>query len=222
MPQYTLYRANGACSLVPHILLTEFKIPFDEVLMKSSGKGYEAVDGSISLQEYLKIHPSGYVPALKIDNEILTENSALQTYIQTFAPERQLLGKTPLEQARVAEYMSYISGSIHSSGLAMYGRPARFSDNEAHHESIKKKGVEKLHECFGEVDKRIGDRDFAVGSQDTLADYYLFYFYYVAQSPMVRFKMAQYPNYTRLAKRLSQNESVKAVMLKEGLTVSFD
>lgn len=222
-PKLTLYRVNGACSLVPHILLTELNIPFDEVLLKFDfPKGFTSADGSFTLEDYLKIHPFGYVPALKIDNEVLTENGAVQFYIQSFAPERHLFGKTPMEQARVVEWMNYIAVTIHGNGIAMWGRPNRFTDNEEHYGSIKEKGEKTLHSCFREVEKRLGDKEFAVGTQDTLADYYLLYFYFVAQSPFVGFKMGQYQNYTRHTKRMMQKDSVKKVLEKEGLSVSYD
>ena len=223
MPQLTLYRAQGACSLVPHILLTEHKIPFEEVLLVMDWeKGFYAADGSLTPEDYRKIHPSSYVPALKMDDEVLTETMALQTYISTFAPERNLLGKTPLEKARVAEWLSYISGSLHATAFAMIGRPLRYTDNKDHYESIQKKGSQKIREVLGEIDRRIAGREFAVGSADTVVDYYLFYFYYLlVERRTDGLVMTDYPNYRRVAKRVHAKEVVREVMEKEGVSLTL-
>lgn len=222
MPQLTLYRANGSCSLVPHMLLNELEIPFKEVLLKFAADGATSADGSFTHEDYLKIHPLGYVPALKIDDQVLTENPAIQTYIATNAPEKKLLGDSPIERARVAEWLAYVSSTLHGYGIAMSVIPNRFTDNEEHHEMIKKKGQKKLLDCFEEVNRRLGDREFAVGSHETVADYYLFYFYLLARSPFFGIKMAHLESYTRLAKRMAQKTSVKAAMEKEGLSLAFE
>ncbi|KAI3334547.1 hypothetical protein F4824DRAFT_502068 [Ustulina deusta] len=62
MSQITLYYVNGACSLVPHILLCQLGIPFKSVPMKfrPGDNGLEAVDGSLSNAEYRKVNKDMY------------------------------------------------------------------------------------------------------------------------------------------------------------------
>ena len=86
----TLYYTPGACSMAAHIVLEE------------SGEKYEAkkVDlagGEQRTEAYLKIHPLGRVPALRLDNgEPLTENTAiLPTWASASVCGRRTRSPTP-------------------------------------------------------------------------------------------------------------------------------
>src|SRR5262249_18322275 len=74
-PMITLYYAPGACSMAAHIVLEE------------SGEKYtpQRVDlakGEQKTDAYLKIHPLGRVPALRLDSgEPLAENTAILPYL---------------------------------------------------------------------------------------------------------------------------------------------
>src|ERR671919_704336 len=71
----TLFYAPGACSMAPHIVLEE------------SGEKYEAKrmdlsKGEQKSAEYMKIHPLGRVPALKLDDGTpLAENTAILPFL---------------------------------------------------------------------------------------------------------------------------------------------
>lgn len=110
VPQLTLYRAKGACSLVPHILLRELSIPFISTLMTFGTDGVESADGRISHTDYLQITLSGFDPALSIlssndegESENITELPAILTYIASLTPGRQdqILGNDGAERAKV-------------------------------------------------------------------------------------------------------------------------
>lgn len=97
----TLFRKNGACSFVPHALLNELDIPYKAVVLDFNEDNHlHAADGSFTHEEYKKIHPMGYVPALKVDDTIIIELPAIVNYIASLEPGRQLLGRTPLQQAK--------------------------------------------------------------------------------------------------------------------------
>lgn len=114
MSKLILYGADGSCALVPHMLLRELDVHFNRVRMHSGSDGLlEAADGSLSHTEYLKIHPSGYVPALSVDGFIITEMPAILHYIASLAPERELLGSKLMEKLRVEEWMTWLSGTLH-------------------------------------------------------------------------------------------------------------
>ena len=153
LPKLILYRMNGACSLVPHILLHELAIPFSAVLMTIGPNGAHAVDGSLSPEEYIRtVHPNGMIPALQITSPTsnssfssssssndrgetttttLTENPAIITYIASLTPkgERELLrGGDPLQKAQVLSWLVFLSGSVHGQGYGALWRPGRYFD----------------------------------------------------------------------------------------------
>ena len=61
-----LYYWPGASSMVPHIVLEEIGTPYQRQLVNLA-------QGEHKSDAYLKINPHGKVPALAIDNTVLTE-----------------------------------------------------------------------------------------------------------------------------------------------------
>jgi len=67
-----LYYSPGACSLSPHIVLCEAGLTFDLIRVDLKTKTME------NEQDFCKINPFGYVPALELDNgDILLEGPAI-------------------------------------------------------------------------------------------------------------------------------------------------
>ena len=80
-----LYYSPGACSLAPHIVAREASVAID--LVRVNLETYKTA----SNEDYRKINPRGYVPALQIDDEVHTEVSALVQYLAEQAPPSPLL-----------------------------------------------------------------------------------------------------------------------------------
>ena len=219
MPQITFYRGNGSCAFCAHALLKELGIPFQPVIMNLLEEGYESADGSMSNEQYRQIHPSGYVPALKVDGVVITELSAILTYITTLTPESRLLGQTSLQRARVLEWLSFLSGSLHAHGFGMLFRPRRFTDDAAQEDAIIQKGREKVKEYYAQVEKRIGSGDYTVDDVETVVDFNVLIFYYWGLKQ--DFDMSPYTNYGRVVKRMESKKSVQAALFEEGLSPAF-
>lgn len=178
MPQLTLYRARGACSLAPHILLRELSIPFSSTLMNFGPNGVEGADGNLTHAQFLEINPSGFVPALRITNgkdegesEVITELPAILTYIASLAPDRQdqMLGKDGVERAKVYQWLCWLSGTLHGYGYGMILRPGRFAEDVGLHPQIVESGRRKVEECYARIERDlIGE--WAVGEEWTIAD----------------------------------------------------
>lgn len=74
----TLFRRNGACSFIPHVILNEIGVPFETIVLDfDKNTRLAAADGSFTHEQYQQIHPSGFVPALKVDGEVITELPAI-------------------------------------------------------------------------------------------------------------------------------------------------
>jgi len=96
--------------LAPHVLLHELGLRYTacETLVRT---------GATQSAEFARINPKKRVPVLSLDGEIITEVPAIATAIAGLAPERHLMGRTALEQARVYEWMNWLSGTLHGQGF---------------------------------------------------------------------------------------------------------
>jgi len=84
-----LYYSPGACSLAPHIVAREASLAID--LVKVDPATHNTETG----EDYLKINPRGYVPALEIDGELHTEVAALVQYLAEQAPQSRSSCRPP-------------------------------------------------------------------------------------------------------------------------------
>ena len=219
MANIVLYGTDGSCSMASHIILRELNIPFKRIRLSAGPKGYEAADGSFSHEEYLKIHPSGYVPALTVDGFVLTENPAILPFLADQAPGRKLMGPGTLTPYRVQEWLVWISAQLQGAGFGALWRPARFSDDVNMHPAIQAKGREKILDCFRRIEGRI-EGPFTVDDALTVVDIYLHTFWRWGVG--IGIDMEQYPRYREVARKVEALESVRAAMEEEGQPLTFN
>ena len=222
----TLYIRNGACSFIPHVLLLELGLTHQTVVLEINKDNYlAAADGSFTHEEYRKIHPSGYVPALKVDSEIITELPAIVNYIAGLKPDRQLLGKTLLEQAKHEEMMCWISGTIHAQGYGALWRSRRFTDSKdkSIHEAINAGGRKRILDAYDHLENVLAGPH-AIGGGFTAVDVTLYNFWRWGALRLgietEQFKKT-YPKFTELAKEVEGMESVKRTLEEENLPLAF-
>ncbi|KAM0438714.1 hypothetical protein ACHAPT_001471 [Fusarium lateritium] len=211
IPKLTLYRFNGSCALIPHSLLLHYNIPFTGVRLRLGPDGLEASDGSFTHAEYRKIHHMGYVPALVVDDQVITELPAIVGYISSLVPDEKLLGVTALEQARVTEWLAWLSGTVHGRAYGMLRRPGRFSNDEASFDGIRAKGREVLGEVYARIESRLQGKEFAVGNALTVVDFALYIFYRWAIELEVDVPTV-YPALTKHGRGLEKLEGLKKAL----------
>lgn len=182
-----LYRADNSYSLVPHSLLLHYDIPFTSAPMTSTtgtmstGIRYAAADGSPSHDDYLANNSSGFVPALVLgtggEASTITDVPGVLVYISSLVPRRELLGESPVEQARVAEWMAWLPGTLHSAGFAAFMRQGRLLNDKAAFPAVSHKATETIKKGLMKIDTRLRERLFVIGDRLTAVDFnpYLFW-----------------------------------------------
>ncbi|KAF5253807.1 hypothetical protein FANTH_1500 [Fusarium anthophilum] len=220
MPKLTLYRANGSCSLIPHAILRHYKIPFTAVRLKFGPDGVEAADGSFSNAQYRSIHPRGYVPALTVDNEVITEMPAILSFICSLLPEENLLGIGPVQQAKVLEWLVFLSGTLHGLGYGAWLRPGRFSGDVTAHDKIRIKGREVIRESFKRIDDRLKDHQFIVGNALTVVDINIYIFARWAHEVEIDLEK-EYSHYYEHVRKIERMDGVREAVENEGLKFAF-
>ncbi|MEC9368248.1 MAG: glutathione transferase GstA [Pseudomonadota bacterium] len=203
-----LYYKPGACSLASHIALREAGVNFD--LEKVDTKQGRTESG----EDFSKVNPNGYVPALKLDTgEVITEGAAVLQYIAEENPKSGLVPftGTALQRAKVREFLNYVASELHIAYGPFFG--ARL-DAEAH-----KQQQTKLSRKLDYIEKVLSDgRDYLVGSGFTVADAYL---YAVAGwTKFTGLDLARWPNLAAYVKRISSRRAVRDSLEAEGLLVA--
>jgi len=198
-----LYYAPGACSLSPHIALREAGLPVELVKVDLKAKKTEKGD------DYLKINPNGYVPALQLDDgSVLTEGPAMVQYIADRKPEAKLAPAAgSMARYRLQEWLNYISTEIHKGFSPLF--------NPATPDEYKKMVVDRLHLRFAVLDKFLAGKQFLLGDTFTVADGYLFTVTNWATPTKV--SLDAYPNLLAYRGRVAARPNVKAAMVAEGL-----
>lgn len=205
-----LFYAPGSCSLAPHILLHEAGIAFEGVRMRP-GEARDAYPES-----FRQINPKMRVPAISLDGDVVTELPAVMTVISSLAPEKQFMGRSPLDLARVYEWMNWLSATLHSRGFGHYHRPDRFTDDSRGLEGVRGSAKRTILECFDDIEGRLKGL-YAVGDHLTAVDPFLFVFYRWGVKQGIQ-DMKKYRRYSNLVLNLVSREAIIATLNVEGIS----
>lgn len=217
-PELTLYYSPKACSLAPHIVLEESGLPYTTHPVNIRA-------GEHLQPEYLKLNPSGTVPSLGIDGQVLTESQALLSYLADLVPERELLPRPgTLARARAHEWMNFISSSLHAAYRSVF-RPQSFGGERPEVvAAVRAQGHERLVRALQTVEQRLADADtpYALGQGFSAVDAYLFVFYLWSFDERLQGEMPERPRYRALAQRVWQREAVRRVVARERAVRAYD
>ncbi len=200
----TLAYCPVACSLVPYILLKEAGADFG-TLDVNLGKGANFNP------EYLAINPKGKVPALIIDGDVLTENLAIQVWIDQQFPQARLMPAEPLAYARALAVMSWCSSGIHPK-LTQQARPERYCDLPGTADNVRAHGTQSMQELFAIAETMLAGREWFF-DHFTCADAY-FYWCFRRGSDFLA-STAAFPHCTAHRRRMEQRASVQAMLAHE-------
>lgn len=197
-PSLKLWYSPGACSFVPHVTLIEAGLKAELIL---------AQVGSMS-KEFEALNPKLKVPVLAMDDEIVTEMSAVLTAISSIVPDRQLLGRTTMETIRVYEWLNYLSTTAHGQAYAGLWQTRRFVRDPQLYPAVREKAVDSIKECYSFIEAKLqaSGTTHAVGNSFTAVDPFLVALYCWASRVGLEME-STYPTYTRYAKRLLETES---------------
>jgi glutathione S-transferase len=202
----TLFYAPGACSMAAHIVLEE------------SGERYEAkkVDlaaGEQRTEAYLKIHPLGRVPALRLDDgEPLTENTAILPYL---GKRYDLWPRHAATEARALSLIGFFASSVHPAH-AHVGRPERYTADHGAFPGIKDMGLKTFHGYLKQIDGMLDGREW-FSEQYSVLDPYGFVFY--TWGVRRELPMAELKNYTGHKDRMLKRPAVGRVAADEKIKV---
>lgn len=162
-----LFYSKGACSLAPHIVLSELNMVYQieavDVMAKTCATG-----------NYFSINDKGAVPALKMENgEILTEGTAILQYLADQKPEMNLMPKFgTLDRVRAQEWLNFVATEIHKGFAPLWAADKVYSATTAL--EVKNVTKAKLADKFNYLSTKLENKEFALGNNFSVVDAYLF------------------------------------------------
>jgi len=164
---YTFYYGVGTCALATHIALEEVGASYEAVRI-------DMVGGQQRSPDYLKVNPKGRVPALATERGVLTETPALLAFVaQQFKSANLAPLDDPFAFARVQEFNSYLCSTVHIAH-AHKTRGARWTDDAAAMETMKRKVPETMTACAEQIETGMIKGPWVMGDAYTICDPYLF------------------------------------------------
>ena len=202
-----LYTMAGACSLGPHIALEWSGLPYEAELVSHS---------DIKADRYLKINPSGAVPALLLsEDDVILQNVAILLYIAESAPNANLMGKTLREHAETLRWLAHLNSDVHKSFVPIFG-PGQFADDDAGKEVVVNKAKAKLRQLFVALNQHLEGREWLANGHRSIADPYLFVVLRWARATGV--DISGLDNLAQFSGRMDNDAGVKAALKAEGLS----
>src|SRR3569833_1838419 len=198
-----LYYSPGACSLSPHIVAIVVGVLL--VLVRVDlGSGQ-----TDSVEDYLKINPDGYVPALAVaDGDVLTEGPAIVQYLADQAVDKEL---APVygsrARYRLMQWLNFISTELHKTYAPLFD-PRVPPD-------CKAQFTERLAQRFAHVAAVLETQPYLMGERFSVAGDY--HFTESSWAPHVGLDLSPWPALTAYQGRVAARPAVRQALAEEGL-----
>ena len=198
-----LYISPGACSLSPHIVVSETGLNVE--LEKVNLAEHKTASG----QDYMTINPKGYVPALQLDDgSVLTEGPAIVQYLADQKPGSGLIPAAgSIDRYRVQEWLNFIGTELHKNFGALF--------NRANPDAVKESAKANITKRLVYLNDKLAGKQYLMGSNFTVADAYAFTI--VNWTNFVGIDLKPYPNLAAYMGRVAARPKVLETLKSEGL-----
>ena len=197
-----LYFSPGACSLAPHIALSEIGVPYQTE--KVDLRRHVLADGT----DYYAINAKGYVPLLELDDGTrLSEVAVILQYIADRKPGTLAPAFGGIERYRVMEWLNFIATELHKQFAPLWYPTTPDATKDAQ--------KAKLATRFDLLAKTLAAQPYLTGPAFSIADAYLFTI--LNWAPMLKVDLAPWPALQQFQARVAARPAVHAALVAEGL-----
>ena len=198
-----LYYTPGACSLASHIALHETGQAFD--ISKVDLKTHTTEHG----EDFTKINPYGYIPALRLDNDVvLNEGVAILQFIADKSPAVKLAPDNgSFERYKLQSMLTFINSELHKMIGGLF--------NPTLTDDVRQATIARIEARLNTYSDQLGEDKFAVNNQYSVADAYLFTV--MNWLKMFKIDINRWPKLAAHSAMMFQRPAVQAAMKAEGL-----
>lgn len=200
-----LYSKPGACSTADHIALQWTGQPFEVEVMTAA---------TMKAPEYLKVNPTGAVPALVDGDFTLTQKAAIMGYIADTHPQARLAGDgTPRQRGEANRWLAFVNSDLHPAFHPLFG-PARFADDAEAQAALKAPAQKRVRGLYESAEKQLEGRDWLAGFR-SFADPY--FYITLRWADRLGVDLSGLPNIAAFRARMDADAGVQAALKAEGL-----
>lgn len=204
MTSLALYWIPGSCARVPFVALEEIGAPF-ELRPINRYRGEHETDA------YRAVNPKQKVPALVIDDFVVTEVPVVVGVLSRKFPDASLLPRVEKDEIEALSLMAWFASALHpSAGMQRF--PNLFSNDASSLDGIRSKAREDLRRGFSILEGRLDGREWLF-DEWSIVDVYAFYIWFrVVGSGL---DGSEFPLYAAHARRCESRPSVSRVLDRE-------
>ena len=154
------------------------------ILLAEKGVAHDTVQVDLRSGEHLgaayrAVNPQCTVPALRTDDGLLlTDNAAINAWLEASFPQPPLLGSTPQEKAEIASWnwrmefdgLLAVAEALRNSAPAMANRALPGPIDYAQIPELAQRGLARVQQFLVTLDERLAGRDFIAADQFSIAD----------------------------------------------------
>lgn len=173
MADVTLFHFPGACSRVTMTALEHCGVEYDDVPVNLA-KGEQV------RPEYRATNPRGKIPALLVGGRLLTENAAIQLWLDSVYPDAGLLPKaeSDWDRAQIISDLAWISSGWHPSVRANM-MPVRWTTGDP--APVRERGKQLMAPLLEQLETRLSRQPWWYGDDWSIADTYFYWCYTTAE-----------------------------------------
>ncbi len=199
-----LYYGPQNCSLVPFVALTEAGADFEVRLVNLEKKQQMT-------PEFLRLNPKHRVPVLLVDEEVVTENVAIQLWIAEQFPSARLLPERTFDKMRAVAILAWCASGIHPL-LRRTRIPHTICDVPGTEDSTRRLAQNELFEVFGIANEMLAGREYFF-DHFTTSDTHFFWCFRRAAS--FEIDVSRFGHCMAHFERMQQRASVQKVLAFE-------
>jgi glutathione S-transferase len=198
--------APGTCARVPCILLEAASAQFETRLIRF-------LKGEHKSPAYKAINPQGKVPALQIDNTVLTENPAIIYYLHQRFPEAALLPTDADAKARAVLMadLSFCASTLHP--IVTRIRLPHFFAGEQAARAVWENACKAMDEYFQLIETRLVQGPWWYGNQWSALDAYLYWIFWRVEG--AGYDVKRFPKFGDHKLRSEARPAVKRALARE-------
>ncbi len=207
MTGMTLFCAPGAVSRAVLIVLEEKGIPFTPHMISLA-------KGDHLKPDFLAVNPKGKVPALLVNDVVLSETPAILAYLDARFPEQAILPKgDAMAHAQALSDMAWFASAVHPNFPRIF-RTVRFCDLPEAQERVREQARDLLADCLDLIEGRLTGRDWWYDNWSAL-DAYAHWAWLLLDRAKVENATARWPAFAAHAERMGHRPAVMRALAHE-------